>query len=113
MKNRPLPIRQPATPIERHWFRWPALRPFALLLAVLIAPLVGSARAASYVFTNIADSNGIFAPSGSQTTIRIGSMETGPGYDLFCSTLGSTLHLVCTGINRWVALRHVGTWFWT
>ena len=59
----------------------------------------------------------IIHPAESGTTIRVGDLVTGPGYNLYSSSSGpnsaATLHLVCVAPNRWVALRHTGIWFWT
>ncbi len=56
-------------------------------------------------------------PLESAATIRVGDLVTGPGYSLLSSasaaTSAATLHLVCVASNRWLALRHIGTWFWT
>ena len=49
-------------------------------------------------------------PAEIATTIRVGGSITGAGGDLSSGSSGVTLHLICTGLNQWVALRHIGTW---
>ena len=46
------------------------------------------------------------------STIRIGTQITQgtPPGSINTSALGNTIHLVCTQLNKWVALSHEGTW---
>ena len=52
----------------------------------------------------------VIHPAESATTIRMGGAVTNPGADLSSGPSGVTLHLLCTGLNQWLALRHIGTW---
>ena len=62
-------------------------------------------------FAVVAGQTFTIAASGSDT-IRIGTQKTPSGQSgsINASTIGNAIHLVCTGLNTWVALSREGTW---